>query len=153
MFITGKAKPHNLAVPHFYVRAQPQRETAVREDIHVRQIPGERKRRWFSSDNFDLIVWLNDNGTIAGFELCYDKTNIERSLVWRSSHGFDHMTVDDGEHRYGKYKASPILVPDGHFDAKRVYSAFAKESHFLPKDIAGYVLKIIEKHPNYGAAL
>jgi len=125
----------------------------MREDIHVRQIHGDRKRRWFSSNDFDLIVWLNDDGTFAGFDLCYDKTPIERSLVWRPTTGFAHMTVDDGEHRPGKYKATPVLVPDGYFDALRIYSAFAKESHSLPKDVAAYVLGTLEKHPNYGHGL
>lgn len=125
----------------------------MKEDIHVRQIPGDRKRRWFSSNDFDLIVWLNDNGTFAGFELCYDKTRTEHSLAWRPPAGFAHMTVDEGEHRPGRYKATPVLVPDGQFDAPRIYSAFAKESHSLPKDVAAYVLQTLEQHPNYRRAL
>ncbi len=125
----------------------------MREDINVRQILGERKRRWFSSTDFDLIVWLNDDGTFAGFELCYDKRRSEHSLVWRSSAGFAHMAVDDGESCPGGYKESPILVLDGHFDARRVHAAFSTESKFLPSEIADYVLRTIEKHPNYAAAL
>lgn len=125
----------------------------MKENIHVRQIPGDRRRRWFSSADFDLIVWLNDDGTFAGFELCYDKTRTESSLVWRPETGFANMTVDDGENRPGRYKASPVLVPGGHFDAHRIYSAFAKESHSLPKDVATYVMGVLEQHPNYSAAL
>ena len=125
----------------------------MRELIQVRQIPGDPRRRWFFSDDFDLIVWFNDDGTFAGFELCYDKKQTKRSLVWRLSGGFTHMAVDDGENRPGKYKATPILVPDGYFDATRIHSAFAKESISLPKEVADYVMQIIAKHPNYGAAL
>jgi hypothetical protein len=58
------------------------------------------------------------------------------------------MAVDDGEHRPGKYKASPILVADGLFDARRVYSAFLEASHTLPEDIAQYVLCALQRHPN-----
>ena len=121
--------------------------------MHVRQISGDLRRRWFFSDDFDLIVWFNEDGTLAGFELCYDKRQIQRSLVWRLTAGFTHMAVDDGENRPGKYKSTPILVPDGYFDAKRIHSAFAKESISLPKEVADYVMQIIAKHPSYGTAL
>jgi len=125
----------------------------VRELIQVRQIPGDRRRRWFFSEDFDLIVWFNDDGTFAGFELCYDKSRIQRSLAWRQAAGFSHMAVDDGENRPGKYKATPVLVPDGYFDARRIHSAFARECVSLPTEVADYVLQTIEKHPNYGTAL
>jgi len=124
----------------------------MREKVNIRQIPGDRRRRWFSSEYFDLIVWLNDDGSFSGFELCYDKMHVERSIVWRSSGGFQHMAVDDGEHRPGKYKASPVLVPDGYFDANRIHTSFAKESFSLPQEVAAYVLQALERHPNYGRA-
>jgi len=123
----------------------------VKENAHVRQVAGERRRRWFSSEDFDLIVWLNDDHTFAGFELCYDKMHNEHSIIWRPGRGFEHTAVDDGEQRPGKYKASPILVADGTFDAMRVYSAFSSESHSLPKDIAEYVMQALEKYPDHGA--
>lgn len=124
----------------------------MRENSHVRQVAGERRRRWFSSGDFDLIVWLNDDHTFAGFELCYDKLHNEHSIIWRPVGGFEHTAVDDGEQRAGKYKASPILVPDGIFDVMRIHSAFSRESHSLPKDVADYVLQALEKYPNPGAA-
>lgn len=116
----------------------------MKEYTKVRQIPGERRRRWFSSENFDLIVWLNEDCTFAGFELCYDKAKFERSLMWRESSGFTHMAVDNGELRPGRYKATPVLVPDGDFDAVRVHSAFAAESASLPSEVASYVLAALE---------
>jgi hypothetical protein len=119
----------------------------MREHLDVRQVPGEQNRRWFFSDEFDLIVWLNDDQSINGFELCYNKGHNEYSIAWLP--GFAHMAVDDGEQRPGKYKASRVLVPDGYFDARRVYSSFATECHTLPKEIAEYVLQTLEKHPNY----
>ena len=125
----------------------------MREDINIRQIPGDLRRRWFSSADFDLIVWFNDDGGFAGFQLCYDKAGIERSLVWRPSGGFSHMVVDDGEHRYGKHKASPVLVPDGYFDARRIRGAFFSEAASLPEEIKSYVLETLERHPDYGLAL
>jgi hypothetical protein len=119
----------------------------MEERINVRQIPGEAKRRWFFSDEFDLIVWLADDQQITGFELCYDKRDFEKSISWRDGAGFRHMAVDDGEHRPGKHKATPILVQDGLFDASRVYSDFLAVSNMLPEEIAGYVLQALGQYP------
>lgn len=125
----------------------------MREHINVRQIPGDRKRRWFSSDDFDLILWLDDDGSFAGFELCYDKRRHERSIVWRPRSGFAHMAVDDGEQRPGRYKASPVLVPDGAFEARRIHAALAKECALLPREVASYVLGVLATHPGYDGEL
>jgi hypothetical protein len=125
----------------------------MKELINVRQIQGEPKRRWFYSEQFDLIVWYNNDELPSGFELCYDKIAKEKSIVWHASGGFAHMAVDGGESRTGRPKASPVLVPDGFFDAKRLYSAFTRESQLLPGDVAALVLTVIKAHPNYEAAL
>lgn len=126
----------------------------MHERINVRQIPGEPKRRWFSSDDFDLIVWFADDQSFSGFELCYDKRNRERSISWRrGSGGFRHMAVDDGEQRPGKHKASPVLIPDGRFDSMQVLSALSAVSHMLSAEIAGYVLKALEQYPKEPAGL
>ncbi|MFZ4540082.1 hypothetical protein [Propionivibrio sp.] len=124
----------------------------MQELVNVRQISGEPKRRWFYSDDFDLIIWLHQDGSIAGFELCYNKKQAESSLVWRLAGGFTHMAVDDGEASSGKYKQTPILIPGGYFDAKQVHAAFAKECSSLPEEVATQVLQCIAQHPSYGAA-
>lgn len=124
----------------------------MQEYVKVRQIPGDPKRRWFYSDEFDLIIWLHPDGVIARFELCYNKKRAERSLVWSRAGGYTHMAVDDGETNPGKYKRAPILVPDGCFDAKQVHAAFAKDCASLPEEVAAHVLQSIAQHPSYGAA-
>ncbi|NJD23813.1 MAG: hypothetical protein FIB06_00235 [Betaproteobacteria bacterium] len=123
----------------------------MREDINVRQIPGDRKRRWFSSDDLDLIVWLDDDGGFAGFELCYDKRQREHSLVWRPPGGFAHMAVDDGEGQPGRFKATPVLVPNGRLDLERIHAAFSGECAALPAEVATYVLQALESHPDFAA--
>lgn len=42
---------------------------ALIEVRNVRQIPGESTRRWFSSRDFDLIVWISEDEGFIGFEL------------------------------------------------------------------------------------
>lgn len=121
----------------------------LKEEKKVRQIPGERRRRWFSSADFDLIVWLNDDATFAGFELCYDKLLAEQSLVWHPESGFSHAAVDAGENGPDRHKASPIHVAGGRFDAPRVVAAFAAESADLPREVAEYVLGVLKTHPGW----
>ncbi len=121
----------------------------MQEWPRVRQIPGESRRRWFSSAEFDLIVWYEDERRITGFELCYDKTGLERSISWRSREGYCHMAVDDGEHGADRYKATPILVADGAFDATAVHAAFLAASHALPSEISAFVLSSLEHHPAF----
>ena len=50
---------------------------------HVRQRAGEPRRRWFASDDLDLIVWLDEADRFVGFQLCYDKGRSERALTGR----------------------------------------------------------------------
>jgi hypothetical protein len=126
------------------------RGSAMRELIKVRQIPGESKRRWFSSTDFDLIVWLADDGGCKGFELCYRTGHRERAIVWTRASGYRHMNVDDGEGRAGAHKATPIMGVDGRFDANAVHAAFAAESAALPAEISSFVLSTLRAHPNYG---
>ena len=118
---------------------------SLREIPQVRQIPGEARRRWFTSANFDLVVWLNEHEEIDGFQLCYDKTGEERALTWRQGAGFTHAAVDSGEGRAGKYKSSPILVPDGLFEGATVAARFQVESTAIDPEIAGFVFdKLME---------
>ena len=121
----------------------------MKEWVGVRQIPGESKRRWFSSAEFDLIVWVSDSHDFSGFELCYDKLHNEHSILWSKAKGFCHMAVDDGEQRPGKYKGTPIMVPDGGFDARRIYLSFLEASRSLPKEVAEFVMQALERHPDY----
>ncbi len=121
----------------------------MKENIHVRQIPGEKKRRWFHSREFDLIVWLEDDETPAGFELCYDKPRQQRSLRWLPQSGFSHTTVDDGEGRPLRHKGSPILQQEVRVDVAGLHAAFAGESALLPREIADYVLRTLAQHPHY----
>jgi hypothetical protein len=120
----------------------------MKEHLNVRQIPGESKRRWFQSENFDLIVWLSEDNGFSGFELCYDKQRTEHSISWSKTRGFEHMSVDDGEQRPGKYKASPMLTADGRFDGQRVYSSFLKASTAIPREVAVFVLTALRRHPS-----
>jgi hypothetical protein len=121
----------------------------LQEILHVRQIAGEPRRRWFWSADFDLIVWYDDQDRPAGFQLCYGKgePRTKKALTWNAPANYSHMAVDDGESRSFRYKATPILVPDGAFDARHVSDAFIRESAEMPSDIVSLVLAKLRQHP------
>ena len=119
----------------------------LREIESVKQIEGEPRRRWFSDEYFDLIVWLNESDDVVAFQLCYDKPRNERALTWMRELGYMHHRVDDGEHRLDIIqKATPILIGDGHFDHKAVAGLFNKESNGIERSIAGLVHKRIRNY-------
>ena len=102
---------------------------------NVRQIPGDPPRRWFADEYFDLIVWFDADGSIWGFQLCYDRESRPRALTWSKSEGCVHSGIDDGDCSNGTHKSAPILVRDGMFDNKAVGEKLAAASGDLPPDI------------------
>ena len=84
----------------------------LREFKQLRQEPGDGSRRWFESDGFDLVVWLDTGGALAGFQICYDLGQGEHALTWRPSSGCVHHRVDMGDHTPFSNE-SPVLVADG----------------------------------------
>ena len=111
----------------------------LREVIDARQVPGEARRRWFTSPSIDLFVWTDDQGAATGFQLCYDKQDREHALTWTAAGGFNHMTVDGGESRPARYKGSPILVADGVINTQRVLEQFLGESASVPAEFVRFV--------------
>jgi hypothetical protein len=118
----------------------------LKEYKNVRQIPGEARRRWFSDNYFDLIVWMSED-EIVGFQLCYDISKAHRALTWHQDIGFSHHRIDDGESRPGHVKASPILLPDGQFDYERIAQRFKQASQFIEERIATFVHDTLMQYP------
>ena len=109
-----------------------------------RQIPDEPRRRWFHSQDMDLIVWFDESESTESsppiaFQLCYDKALAEKALSWKPEHGFTHMSVDDGETGAGKYKEAPLLFPDGLVDSAALQRRFAIAGQALPDPIRSFV--------------
>lgn len=114
--------------------------TMAFHEIHgVRQIAGEPKRRWFCDDFFDLILWLDDGGGLLGFQLCYNKRGDQHALTWHAHSGYLHTRVDDGGSRPGKYKASPVLLPNGPFSKEAIAMIFLRASLSLERRIVEMV--------------
>ena len=114
----------------------------LKELIDVAQIPGERRRRWFTDDHFDLIVWFDEGDSISGFQLCYNKEADERALTWKRETLYTHHRVDDGEANTLR-NATPILVADGTCDYLGVADRFMQENKIIDQAVADFVLKKI----------
>jgi hypothetical protein len=119
----------------------------LREILDVRQVPGDAHRRVFFSDDLDLTVWLDNRDGIVGFELCYDKETNERAVRWSRQEGFQHQKVDDGENRPGRYKATPILVPDGEFPVQKISRLFQENSRDIDQHIAKFIYNKLLEYP------
>lgn len=104
------------------------------------QHEGEPRRRWFADDYFDIIVWLDQNETLLGFQLCYDKKRNEHSLTWTRSGGFQHDLIDDREESPAK-KESPILIADGPFPADKVMERFITDSEGIEQEIRSFIIE------------
>jgi hypothetical protein len=120
----------------------------LREIRNVRQVPGELRRRWFTSETMDLIVWIDESNGPTQLQLCYDKgrRRSERALTWKVGSGYTHTAVDDGEIGNGRYKSTPILVSDGGFNTERVSKLFIKDGAELPSDIVQFVATKIQEY-------
>ena len=119
----------------------------LKEIREVRQVPGDARRRMFSSEDLDLTVWFDARDEVLGFELCYDKGKDERAMRWSRENGFLHQKVDDGENRPGRHKGTPILLPDGMFPSKRISRLFQYSSRDIDHSIAEFIFRILLTHP------
>ncbi len=120
----------------------------LQEIKDLSQVPGEPFRRWFCDDNFELIVWYDDNRKVSGFQLCYRAGTAQKAFTWLAESGATHRAVDDGERTPGRYKMTPILVEDGVFEQDRVTAQFRKSAADLE---CGLVAFIIDKLENFAA--
>lgn len=117
----------------------------LREIRDVKQVPGEPRRRWFSDENFDLIVWLGPEDQILGFQLCYDKETGQKALTWLNGDGYQHSRIDDGDNP-GKMKASPVLEANGHFDNEGTARRFLESKGDVPEKITDCVYENITRY-------
>ena len=118
---------------------------ALREIKQVRQIQGELKRRWFTSETMDLIVWMIDMRSVHSFQLCYDKGREEKALTWDAERGFSHVAVDDGEGNGAlNYKATPMLNASRYCDPRKIRLLFETAAQAVPFEVREFVLSKIE---------
>jgi hypothetical protein len=126
-------------------RRPQRRQGTMVEFARVRQVPGESHRRWFYDDEYDLIVWT-EGSRVTGFQLCYDKRQDQRAVTWRLSSGFSHDRIDEGDTVPGKPR-SPVLEPDGVFDARGVAEDFRAAASGIDPQIRELVYRVLMDYP------
>lgn len=104
-------------------------------------------RQWYSSEDMDLILWLNDDGQPKGFQLCYDKGQGEKALTYKNDEGYLHTNVDTGDARDGRYKGAPVMLPDGEFSFESVTQRFRYEASALDSELVDYVTAKLLEYP------
>jgi hypothetical protein len=115
----------------------------LKEDI-VNQPEKGIYRRVFVDDNgfFSLYIWYKNESEIIGFQLCY--YNNYYAVTWDKDHGFVHEKIDQGT-GLGRWRGTPILVPDGDFDKEMIIGLFNKSSKHIEPSIAQFVYqKLLE---------
>jgi hypothetical protein len=112
----------------------------------ARQIAGEGFRRWFTDNDLDLILWYGDDGQPLGFQLCYDKEDVERALTWTAAYGFQHNRIDAGEVP-GRAKMTPLIIADGSFSPDTVAARFLRDSADLEPAIVTFVHEKLKSYP------
>jgi hypothetical protein len=126
-------------------------------EIEARQMPGEPARRWFTSPDIDLFVWLGEDDSPTGFQLCYDKQGREHALTWTQAGGYTHLGVDSGESRPGRYKGTPILVANGSIDFEGILEQLRSQAASVPASflelVEGKVAELSQRaaRPSSGA--
>jgi hypothetical protein len=114
--------------------------------LHEAAHEREPNRRWFSDEDFDLIVWFADAVTIAAIQLCYDKSGAERAVTWSAGRGYGHFRVELGEESPFRNQ-TPIFVTDGPFHRERILPAFAQAAAGLDPAIRCFVLTRLREFP------
>jgi hypothetical protein len=115
-------------------------------EVEARQLAGEQHRRWFSSEDFDLIVWFDGRGAVAQFELCYDRSDVERALTWSPTRGYRYWRVDTGDASGYMYGMTPVLEPDdSEFPKDRVIATFVAASEGLDPAIRSFVVQRLQE--------
>jgi hypothetical protein len=108
------------------------------------------RRRWYTGEEIDLIVWFSEQGRPDGSQLCYDRKGHERALTWTETTGYRHDRIDDGEGNPTKNR-SPILVSDGVFPAADVLKRFETSSIGIETHIKEFVTQKLREYATKAA--
>ena len=123
----------------------------LHEIANVRQVPGESPRRWFTSSDLDLIVWLGPGARPWGFQLCYGKRDgKERAVTWWPERGLTHSVVDEGRRDPLTVKGTPVLEASRPFDVAQVRERFEDARGELPAEFADFVTQRLSPSPRGG---
>jgi hypothetical protein len=89
---------------------------------------------------------LLGDGSMEGFQFCYDKEDVEHALTWMDGCGYSLTRVASGRaFAEGGFYGAPFLVPDGVLDPERIIGLFRAEAILLPREYATVVIARLEE--------
>jgi hypothetical protein len=106
----------------------------LHEIRNVKQERGAGRRRWFESDDLELVVWLDRDDHVTGFQLVYDVGHGEHALTWREGTGFAHSAIDSGDES-PLVNRTPILEPDEHAPWNEITHLFDERGGTLEPEL------------------
>ena len=106
----------------------------------------EPGRRWFTSEQLDLIVWMDPDSSVGAFQLCYDKNGDENAVTWSRKEGYSHHRVDSGERSPTKNQ-TPILEAGGEFSKERVAAEFSAAAANLEFSLRSFIVERLRACP------
>ena len=93
----------------------------------------------------ELIVWYEDDEkSIYGFQLSYDRLGEERVVTWLKKGTFMHCLLTQDSTAPGK-NLTQMLVKGGDFDKTKLISEFTKRSIYIDDTIRMLVLSKLEE--------
>ncbi|TNF32927.1 MAG: hypothetical protein EP315_09005 [Gammaproteobacteria bacterium] len=99
----------------------------------------DQPRLWFNDKDHDLFIWLDDRQQVVSFQFSYNKLHNEHIIVWHRDKGFTHDRIDNGEPGDGRYKMTPILLPDGDADFVHLAQEFKHISQLIEPALAEFI--------------
>ncbi len=120
----------------------------LKEFKNLYQRPGERHRRCFTDDTFELYFFYEPGGSIHSFHLLYlFKDNPMRALLWSVEDGYRHCAVDDGEADAFTYGMARLFTgTQTQFDKQAVLARFEDQSKNLETGLREFVLKRLQAY-------
>ncbi|MBI4424513.1 MAG: hypothetical protein HY554_12335 [Elusimicrobia bacterium] len=116
----------------------------------MRQVPGDRRRRFFSDKSFELLVWYEPDGGVFGFQLMYAMPEKPyRAIAWTSLEGYGHHFVSLSEGAALGWNAGRGLSPARleTFDKHAVLELFEKASEELEPSLRALLREKLAQVP------
>jgi hypothetical protein len=118
-------------------------------EIEAQQFGGkEPRRRWFMSTTMDLIVWFNPDDEVIGFQLCYDKSWKECTVIWKRSAAGDETVmfagISTGADSWNRDAGTPLVVGTRERpDYDDVLVRYTHEAALVPQELSALVRRVL----------
>ncbi len=134
-----------------------QLENMLTEITRLRQSNRNLLKRWFSSQDMDLFVWVKSVGIDdmpVQFQLSYNKQSSEKVICWNLQNGCHLYQVDTGENCPAHYKETPIFTNTiKRQDLTNIARCFLAASENIDIGIADFIYARLMEYPALSSML